>query len=196
MQGNNYWIFRHFSQGNDSLNKSITSIYTNSNKYNKPSKHWRESQGFQLSTKVSAVKNPIHTQEFLTGGKQLQCIWYSRVNFLERKTTLRCLECKKGFCRNHFWSHHIVHGGVPVALKYERKKRKRVSIDWEWSENLFLFFGRGNFYGTTHCLSCKWEMTLSKAYLQLGQQKRGGHSPLGEQTHRLWLLLQKELFSH
>ena len=88
-----------------------------------------QSQVSQLSTTVSSLKYSIHTQEFLKGGKQLRCIWCSRVNLIERKTTLRCLECNKGFCRNHCWSHHVAHGGAPVAPKYGTKKRKRVSED-------------------------------------------------------------------
>ena len=151
----------------------------------------KESQVLQLSTTVCKLKNSIHTQDFLKGGKQLWCIWCSRVNLVERKTTSRCLESKKSFYRNHCWSHHVTHSGVPVAPKYGTKKRKR-----EWSVNLFLFFGGWNFYDTTHCLSRQWEMTLQKACLQLGQEKRGWHSPLEEQTHRLWSLLQKEVFSH
>ena len=128
-----------------------------------------ESQVLWLSTTVISDENSIHAQEFLKGGKQLQCIWCSGVNLKERKTTLRCLECKKGFCRNHCWSHHVAHGGVPVAPKYGAKKRKKlVKIENEVRVSFFCF-GGGNFYDAAHCLSLQQEMTLSKAYLQLGQ---------------------------
>ena len=89
----------------------------------------------ELSTTIISDKNSIHTQEFLKGGKRLQCIWCSRANFVERKTSLRYLEYKKGSCKNHCWSHY----GVPVVLKCGAKKRKIVSKDWEWNESLFFF---------------------------------------------------------
>ena len=85
-----------------------------------------ESQVSQLTTQASTIKGGIHTRDFLKGGKQVRCIWCSRVNLVEKKTTLKCLECGKGFCRNHCWSHHVAHGGVPAAPKYGTKKRKRV----------------------------------------------------------------------
>ena len=51
-----------------------------------------------------------HTREYLKKG-QLRCIWCSRVNLVEKKTTMKCIECGKGFCRdgseNHCWSFHV-----------------------------------------------------------------------------------------
>ena len=54
-----------------------------------------ESEISQLSTQVSATKELMQTMEFLKGGKQVRCICCSRVNLIERKTTLKCLECNK-----------------------------------------------------------------------------------------------------
>ena len=81
-----------------------------------------ESEISQLSTQASANKELMHTMEFLKDGKQVRCTWCSRVNLIERNTTLKCLECNKGFCRNHCWSHHVAHGWVPAAQKYWTKK--------------------------------------------------------------------------
>ena len=68
-----------------------------------------------------------HTKIFLDGKHQLQCIWCSRVNLLERKTTLKCEECGKGFCRDssgsNCWSNHVCLGGVPPCPKRGTKKR-------------------------------------------------------------------------
>ena len=60
-----------------------------------------ESEISQLSTQVSTTKELMHTMEFLNGGKQVRCIWCSCINLIKRKTTLKYLECNKGFCRNH-----------------------------------------------------------------------------------------------
>ena len=70
-----------------------------------------------------------HTKIVLKGGKQLRCMWCSRVNLIERKTTLMCQECGKGFCRDEnnglsCWSHHVALGGVPKPPKYGTRKRK------------------------------------------------------------------------
>ena len=86
-----------------------------------------ESEISQLSTQVRTTKELMHTMEFLKGGKQVRCIWCSGVNLIERKTTLKCLECNKGFCRNHCWSQHVAHSGIPAAQKYGTKKRRRFS---------------------------------------------------------------------
>ena len=73
--------------------------------------------------------NKQHTKILLKGGKQLWCMWCSRVNLLERKTTLMCQECGKGFCRDKrnrlsCWPHHVARGGVPKAPKHGTRKRK------------------------------------------------------------------------
>ena len=82
-------------------------------------------------TSVSSLSNPkqicFHTKVFLKRNKQLRCIWCSRVNLVERKTTMMCKECNKGFCRDgsgySCWSHHIACGGVPTAPSRGTKKR-------------------------------------------------------------------------
>ena len=88
---------------------------------------------FESSTSVSSlsiVKPCIsHTKVLLEKGKQLRCLWCSRVNLVERKTTLKCLECGKGFCRDEnngltCWSHHVALGGIPAAPKRGTKKMK------------------------------------------------------------------------
>ena len=95
----------------------------------------------EVSTEVSSIGGNqgtcpvVHTKEILKGGKQLRCIWCSRVNLIERKTTLRCKECGKGFCRdesgNGCWSNHLCYGGVPNAPKRGTKKRKVCEEDDE-----------------------------------------------------------------
>ena len=68
-----------------------------------------------------------HTKVFLKK-KQVRCIWCSRINLLEKKTTMMCKECGKGFCRDSSglgcWSHHVALGGCPVAPARGTKKRK------------------------------------------------------------------------
>ena len=44
-----------------------------------------ESQVLQLTTQASTIKGKIHTRDFLTKGKQVRCIWCSRVNLVEKK---------------------------------------------------------------------------------------------------------------
>ena len=78
---------------------------------------------------LSSVTNgPImyaHTRLFLKNKKQVRCIWCSRVNLVEKKTTMKCLECDVGFCRDgSCWSHHVALGGIPRAPKKGTKKRK------------------------------------------------------------------------
>ena len=56
--------------------------------------------------------------------KQVRCIWCSRVNLIERKTTMKYIECNRGFCnKRDCWSHHAVYGGVPNQPKIGTKKR-------------------------------------------------------------------------
>jgi len=81
-----------------------------------------------------AMHNTTHTREILKRN-QLRCIWCSRVNLVERKTTMRCKECNKGFCRdgsgNGCWSHHVASGGVPSAPKKGTKKRLANEVEDE-----------------------------------------------------------------
>ena len=73
-----------------------------------------------------------HTKEFISKG-QLRCCWCSRVHLVERKTTMRCIECKVGFCRDtsgrSCWSHHIAYGGVPKPPPRGTLKRKVSEIE-------------------------------------------------------------------
>ena len=89
------------------------------------------------STSVSSFSTAkacsCHTKVILKNGKQLRCLWYSRVNLLERKTTLKYSECGKGFCRDEnnglfYWSHHVALGAIPAAPKRGTKKMKLCSI--------------------------------------------------------------------
>ena len=77
---------------------------------------------------MNSIQGRMHTKVKLPGGRQLRCIWCSRVNLIERKCTLQCLECNKGFCRddqgNSCWSLHVAHGGVPASPKRGTRKRK------------------------------------------------------------------------
>jgi len=68
-----------------------------------------------------------HTKVYLKN-KQVRCIWCSRVNLIEKKTTMMCQECGKGFCRDcsglSCWSHHVALDGVPAAPARGTKKRR------------------------------------------------------------------------
>ena len=75
----------------------------------------------------------VHTPELLPTGKQVRCIWCSRVGLIERKTTMRCKQCKRGFCRDKngtsCWSAHVAYGGIPPApLKGTRKRKVKDSL--------------------------------------------------------------------
>ena len=77
-----------------------------------------------ISTISAEAIGRIHTKIKLPAGKQLRCIWCSRVNLVERKCTVQCQECGKGFCRDLCWSLHVAHNGVPAAPKRGTKKKK------------------------------------------------------------------------
>ena len=70
-----------------------------------------------------------HQKVYLKGGKQLHCMWCSRINLKEVKTTLMCQECGKGFCRDDSgrtcWYLHVANGGVPQAPKRGLMKQRR-----------------------------------------------------------------------
>mgnify|MGYP006062813603 CR=1 FL=1 len=71
----------------------------------------------------------VHTKVALKAGKQLRCIWCSRIHLIsDRKATIMCKECGVGFCRDETgracWSHHIAYGGIPEAPSRGTKKRK------------------------------------------------------------------------
>ena len=73
----------------------------------------------QLSAMSSIETRTIghHTKQILKS--QIRCVWCSRVNLTHRKTTLKCKQCKSGFCRDESgrmcWSHHLALGGCPLA---------------------------------------------------------------------------------
>ena len=71
-----------------------------------------------------SIQGSTHTRQFLAKGKQLRCIWCSRVHLIERKTTLKCIECGYGFCRNECWEHHQRLGSPPAASRRGERKRK------------------------------------------------------------------------
>jgi len=81
------------------------------------------------TSSISLLTSPAsstHTKVLLEARKQVRCIWCSRIHLIERKTTMKCLECDKGFCRDQgrdCWSHHIALGGIPVSPKRGTKKR-------------------------------------------------------------------------
>ena len=82
-----------------------------------------------VSSITACTGNKQQPKIILKVGKQLRCMWCSRVNLLERKTTIMCQECGKGFCRDEnnglsCWSHHVALGGVPKAPRYGTRKRK------------------------------------------------------------------------
>ena len=58
-------------------------------------------------------------QNYCQTGKQVRCIWCSRVGLIEHKTSMRCKQCTRGFCRDRngasCWSTHIAYGGIPPA---------------------------------------------------------------------------------
>ena len=122
LQGNNYLICRHFSQG---IDRSSTSINKTSNRHNKRRRYRNRVTSFAIIYNSKYIEKSYSYPGVYKRRKAIS-MGGSHVNLMERKTTLRCLECKKGFCRNHCWSHHVAHGGIPVAPKYGTKKRKRV----------------------------------------------------------------------
>ena len=68
-----------------------------------------------LISLLSQEVNPgsIHTKEYMNKQKQVRCIWCIRVNLIERKTTMKCIECNRGFFRKRdCWSHYVAYRGV------------------------------------------------------------------------------------
>ena len=107
---------------NNSLSASLITSDTGS----LSDKYTNESLTSVSSLSVSKEIKP-HTKIYLKN-KQVRCIWCSRVNLVEKKTTMMCQECGKGFCRDcsglSCWSHHVALGGVPAAPARGTKKRK------------------------------------------------------------------------
>ena len=78
----------------------------------------------------------IPTKHHIQNKKQVKCLWCSRVENTERKTTMKCLGCNSGFCRSAWacWSHLVAIRWVPRKPKRKRgaKKRKICEII-EWN---------------------------------------------------------------
>ena len=83
---------------------------------------------FPLYLTNKIIHGRTHTKVNLPGGRQLICIWCSRVSLIERKYTIQCLKCNTGCCRddqgNSCWYLHIAHGGFPAPPKRGILKRK------------------------------------------------------------------------
>ena len=77
---------------------------------------------------ISMESSLNHTKLKMEPGKQVRCIWCSRAHLVERKSSLKCLQCGKGFCREETgricWALHVAHGGIPGAPKKGTKKWK------------------------------------------------------------------------
>ena len=73
-----------------------------------------------------------HDMMVCEGSRQLRCVWCSRVHLKERKTTMYCLQCKKGFCRGSVgrscWNDHILYGGCPPAPRRGAMKENMMKI--------------------------------------------------------------------
>ena len=84
-------------------------------------------------------RNQSHTKCFLKEKKQVRCIWCSRVTLVQRKTTMKCIECDKGFCRDSAgfgcWSHHVAFGGVPCAPRKGTRKRLVAELESEQEDH-------------------------------------------------------------
>ena len=97
-----------------------------------------ESNPSSLSHEENRHKSS-HTRVLL-GKKQVRCVWCSRVNLVDRKTTMKCLECDKGFCRDNSgracWSHHVAMGACPVAPERGRKRKLVRELNSEEQQNL------------------------------------------------------------
>jgi len=82
--------------------------------------------GVKMPTSEELVMTS-HSKEYLKGS-QVRCIWYSRFDLIERKATMKCLECNRVFCCDDtglgFWCHHVALGGFLRAPKWGTKKHK------------------------------------------------------------------------
>ena len=74
-----------------------------------------------------------HTEQIMKS--QILCTWYSKVNLIHRKTTLKCKECASRFCRDKSgrmcWLHHLTLGGCPLSFKRGTLKRNARDSEWE-----------------------------------------------------------------
>ena len=77
-----------------------------------------------ISSLSYEIQGSNHTRFYLARQKQIRCILCSRVNLIERKTTMKCKECYRFFCRKmDCWSHHVACGGVQMQPKKGTRKR-------------------------------------------------------------------------
>ena len=75
----------------------------------------------------SLTECDIHyTREFIKN--PLRYFWCSRVGLVERKATMKCVECNVGFCCDssgkNCWVLHVAHGDVPAQQKRGTKRLK------------------------------------------------------------------------
>ena len=73
------------------------------------------------TSSLSCVPCSEHTMVVLESKRQVRCVWCSRVNLIQRKVTMICKQCDKGFCRatsgRECWSHHVAMNGLPPNPK-------------------------------------------------------------------------------
>ena len=141
-----------------------------------------------LNTSTSSVSSITvhqvvqgHTREYLKNKRQVRCIWCNRVDLVEKKTTMKCVECGYGFCRQGAcWSHHVAMGGVPRAPKKGTKKR----MCWRKPQGPCItrvVRGWGSQRGS---------------YPSFGVQERWTTTPFGGRTHVICFLLTIEVVFH
>ena len=69
----------------------------------------------------------MHTKVILKRGQQVYYIYFSRFNLKEPKTTMRCLECDRCFCKDigkELCLHHVACDGAPKAPPKDSLKQK------------------------------------------------------------------------
>ena len=73
------------------------------------------------TSSVSCTPCREHTMVTLDKKKKVRFVSCSRVNLIERKVTMICKQCNKGFCRaasgRECWSHHVAMNGLPTCPK-------------------------------------------------------------------------------
>ena len=78
------------------------------------------------TSSLSCVPCGEHTMVILDNKRQVRCVWCSRVNLMQRKVTMICKQCDKGFCRatsgRECWSHHVAMNGLPSSPKKGTKR--------------------------------------------------------------------------
>ena len=138
-----------------------------------------------LLTKLRRSYNCV--RNYTKRGKQLRCMWCSRIKLVERKTTLKCLECGKCFCRDKnnrlsCWPHHVALGGSK-ALKIWYKKEE---IKWVHS---YIMNDGGSVEDSIMCQSCQL------FYHCFSDPGKVDITALGGEMQLLCLLPRKEVVS-